>query len=317
MPFIGRQLLDCAVYLFSTEDAAAAGLQAGGTGFLLSVPSRLPNRFHYYVVTNEHVSMSCPVVRLMRKDGTPDAVPIDDRDWTTLRDGDDPGDDLAVAPLPVDASLYRLYSIHREDLITEEQIDRFKIGPGDDVFMIGRFIKDDGRVRNEPVLRFGNIAMMPDYIRQEDRGYDQLSFMVDMRSISGFSGSAVVTYFATVGSRPGLNASMEVGTEGVVMLASGVINKAWLLGVDWGHLRVKDRGGDWVNSGMAGVVPAWRLSVLLDKLESERQMVDEQWEREAPEGEPLDVAGDSEYERTERLTERLLRVSKEELDEKR
>ena len=36
------------------------------------------------------------------------------------------------------------------------------MGVGDEVFMLGRFISHSGIQKNQPLARFGNIALMPD-----------------------------------------------------------------------------------------------------------------------------------------------------------
>jgi len=52
---------------------------------------------------------------------------------------------------------------------------------------MGRFVNAEGRLRNVPTLRFGTIAQIP--IEKVD---GQVSFLVEARSIPGFSGTPVV-----------------------------------------------------------------------------------------------------------------------------
>jgi hypothetical protein len=42
------------------------------------------------------------------------------------------------------------------------EVEGWPIFPGDEVLLPGRFISHDGRQRNKPILRFGNISMLPD-----------------------------------------------------------------------------------------------------------------------------------------------------------
>ena len=134
--------------------------------------------------------------------------------------------------------------------------------------MVGRLIQYDGKQRNEPVLRFGNLAMMPYPVMQSTRARRQESFLVEMRSLSGFSGSPVIVHWVTVGTRP-----EPERPRGGVLYASLVTNKAWLLGVDWGFVQAaSDVHGSQddrrlANSGMSAVVPAWKLAELLDRRE--------------------------------------------------
>ena len=95
------------------------------------------------------------------------------------------------------------------------------------------------------------------------RGYTVESFLVETRSLSGFSGSPVFVYHTLHTPYPSDFPDRE---EGI-----------WLLGVDWGHLPIfenvkeKNRKDDvpegWVvesNSGQMAVTPAWKLQELLD-----------------------------------------------------
>jgi hypothetical protein len=150
-------------------------------------------------------------------------------------------------------------------LKSEEVIRAHSIGPGDNVFMIGRFGAHGGQLSNRPSVRSGIISMMPgDPIRQED-GHEQISFLVEAHSIGGYSGSPVFVYVSKWLPRPK-----------VISLEGNLDWRCWLLGVDWGHLH------DWayvigesgsllpgkekvrLNSGMMCVIPAWRLRDFLN-----------------------------------------------------
>ncbi len=172
--------------------------------------------------------------------------------------------------------------------------------------MVGRYINQEHRQFDRPVARFGNLAMLPEPIHQRERSFEQESFLVDMRSQAGFSGSPVFVYYEEPGWRflppleeppepPELPESAEPAerinhaNERVEWSAartkalqerpvghhvSGVVSKTWLLGIDWGHLPVWDdvfdlhgrAGGRMrVDSGMAAVVPAWKLIELLNE----------------------------------------------------
>lgn len=89
-------------------------------------------------------------------------------------------------------------------LLKRHEIDAFRVGPGDDVFVVGRFINSQGKLRNIPSVRFGNIAQMP--LKPIEQGrvfgeFQQESFLVEARSISGFSGSPVFLILLAASSR--------------------------------------------------------------------------------------------------------------------
>jgi hypothetical protein len=69
-------------------------------------------------------------------------VPLAAEHWSHHPDGDD----LAVALLPgLDEYGPHVKCVESEMLITKADIDRYNIGPGDDVVMVGRFITHDGK----------------------------------------------------------------------------------------------------------------------------------------------------------------------------
>lgn len=139
--------------------------------------------------------------------------------------------------------------------------------------MVGRFIGHDGKQRNTPSVRFGNIAMMPLEPLLHERGHKQESYLVEARSLPGYSGSPVFVWSPSLTARP-----KSVGESGKEEYAITEAFGPWLLGIDWCHLLtrepVREKGEDekptqqgWFvrsNSGMAGVIPIWKLDELLD-----------------------------------------------------
>jgi hypothetical protein len=109
------------------------------------------------------------------------------------------------------------------------------VGPGDEVYFMGRFIAHDGKQRNTPIVRFGSIAMMPrEPVHQTQRAFDQESFLIEARSLSGFSGSPVMLYIPPFSHRfrAGKYAWDEKGLAPTTTML--------LLGLDWGSMRLGD-----------------------------------------------------------------------------
>src|SRR5262245_53115788 len=203
----------------------------------------------------------CPVVRLNRGDGKPHIERIEEWEFT-------PHHDLAVAPFGIDGAMKAGY-VHEDLFVAPKDVATGQIVPGDHVFMTGRFVTVDGKLMNTPSARFGNLSMMPTQVPHESYG-SQESFVVEMRSMCGYSGSPC---FLTP-------AIWDLRTNEVKM--SG---RLFLLGVHWGYVTehselhekiVKEtqtaglREGERVvryiaaNTGMDGVVPAWHVKSLLD-----------------------------------------------------
>jgi hypothetical protein len=268
MPYIPENLLDCAVYLFPSVEAAQKGESVGGSGFLVGMPAAgHPGTWFLYAVTAAHViEGGSRVVRLNTVDGAFDVLDLS-AGWVP-RAG---GDDVAACPLRLNAQ-HRFHFIQADEFVTPQILKDFLIGPGDEVFMVGRFVGHQGTSRNAPTLRFGNVSMISvePVWQGRFRPRYQDSFLVEMRSVSGYSGSPVVVYWGTVGGRPHK-------PDGGMMWASVAINKSWLLGVNWGHLpretTVLDAAGRdsglkvAENTAMATVLPAWTLRELLDQHE--------------------------------------------------
>jgi hypothetical protein len=261
MPRIHNSLQDCVVYLYPSEVHAVQSEMVGGSGFLVSTPfQEFPNRSLVWAVSNKHVIEKAPVVKLNAKDGGIAIADLLTRRWITHP----AGDDIAISPLPLSFDIHRFVCVPRSMLLSREDTEKFDIGIGDDVFVVGRFVNHEGKVQNTPSLRFGNIAQMPDTIRQ-GTGFDQESWLVEAKSISGYSGSPVFVHMLPLTTRPKKENPQELLT--VPMPGIG----PWLLGVDWGHIRTWEKVFDetgrpvqqkWKvssNTGMMGVVPAWKL----------------------------------------------------------
>jgi hypothetical protein len=165
--------------------------------------------------------------------------------------------------------------------------------------MIGLFVDHGGVERNAPSARFGNISMLPNKNApiEQATGYMGESYVLDMHSRSGFSGSPVFLY-RTFGSdltksldqqarvvatpsrqsRAGLSFRFEATEEDI---HGGILFK--FLGIHFGQFtedydietgqsvsqgRKKNlvRAGDRVigMSGMTTVIPAWHIFDVLN-----------------------------------------------------
>ena len=238
MARLNPTLLNCTAFLYRDEEEARSGSMAGGTAFNLCAEySPGSEALLVYVVTAGHcVRGGYTTVRANALGGGIAVATIPDERWHHHKDGSD----VAVAAmrgfdrvpdfthLPVNLGVQR----------------GFDLGIGDAVFMLGRLIGVDGRDTNLVSLRFGNISMIPSEPIPASKGLtaDQEALVVEMRSIGGYSGSPVFVYDDTRGDDPFLSSR--------------------LLGLDYCHFNTLGETG-YVNSGHAGVVPAWKIWELL------------------------------------------------------
>lgn len=272
MPRIPDPFLDCVVYLYETVDDARAGSRAGGSGFTVVVPFD-PYRVWVYVVSNWHVISRAPVIRLNTLKGGFDTLSLGTTQWIRHPDGET---DLAIASVDIRPADYRFHGVlhvapdspdslksWKDQLVTESLITVSGMGVGDDAYIVGRFTSHEGKQRNLPTARFGAIAQMPYEIIHTDVGGQQ-AFLVEIRSISGYSGSPV--FVRIPAHRYDRRTPGFLGPE---------FDAHLLLGVDCAHLHnyepIVERDylraqTDLVvraNTGMAVVIPAWKLAELL------------------------------------------------------
>lgn len=209
MPRIPSEYLNCAVYLYSSTNAARQGRNSGGCGFLLGIEGdarepldplweenhwyrRREGPVFLYVVTCRHVAEKYPVARVNRQ-GRGGSEGIRLEDWTYHEVSD-----LAVAPVDLEPPAFELTSVGYEMILP---IPDRRTSPGwnldglgDEVFIVSRFIKHDGKQTNRPAVRFGNISVLP---REDDPIFigdgigEQVAYLTEVRTVPGASGSPV------------------------------------------------------------------------------------------------------------------------------
>jgi hypothetical protein len=78
--------------------------------------------------------------------------------------------------------------------MTEIDLSEYDVGPGDDVFFVDRYVNHEGQQRNLPTVRLGIISMLPYEKVEHSRGTLVDSFLVEARSLGGYSGSPVFLF---------------------------------------------------------------------------------------------------------------------------
>ncbi len=257
------------VAFFGTRKEEGAFI-ANATGFFVAVESN-----YVYLVTAKHVAEKFPEnTHVMRLNPQPYTRAIE---GFTLRDmemknfqrwyihPDDATVDIAVAPLAhlsphllahktvpesmfflhtndaitytpeeAQAALHNAYIEQSSSTQSEKQPN---IAVGDETYTVGLYYLVPGRDDNVPVVRTGNIAMMPGELIRGIDGVERELYLIEMRSIAGFSGSPV---FAL----------------------SPITNTYFLIGMIHGHHTIRESEMT-LHTGMALVTPIKRLQEIL------------------------------------------------------
>ncbi len=188
MPRVPDVLLNSIIYLYPDRESADAGAEVGGSGFLLFMYSeKAAPACHLYAVTSRHViTDGCATIRVNLRLPNSDneraeSLPFASDSWILH-----PEHDLAVRPFPPDYELSTVHAITLLDvdaLMTQEFFNAQDVGPGDDLFYVGRFRDHAGKYSNMPSVRFGNISINPDErepLEYEKRGSQRRCGITDI-----------------------------------------------------------------------------------------------------------------------------------------
>lgn len=270
MPKLGQYswLPDVAFFLFPSEKDAEDGARCGGTGFLVAIPSiNAPDTYHHiYAVTNWHVVCQAgqSTARINQTDGGCTVIHTEPSEWHFNPNGSDIAVRLMTELSP---TRHKVEALNLTSFaLTDQDFASLSVGPGDDVFMLGRFVDLEDNTVNRPALRFGHISIA-NVVEELPNGRRQRSHLLDMNSRSGFSGSPVFVY-RTAGS---------IFAAPNTIMGGGHLLK--LLGIHWGQYREKlpaelpNGTSATINglSGMTCIAPAQAIVDLLNDTSSSKK----------------------------------------------
>ncbi|HLM83216.1 MAG TPA: hypothetical protein VK302_21635 [Terriglobales bacterium] len=238
------------------------------TGFFVSIPAKhFPELRHVYFVTAKHVALDLkdrpPYILVNSKDGGQTHLTNFFPYW--YFHPTDQNADVAVLQVADQPNVAYRTAVLTRNFVTQEDIASRKwVDIGDEVFVTGLFTPAPGQHRNMPLVRHGNIAMIPDEQIQTDLGFSDL-YLVEGRSIGGLSGSPVFVRRTETFKLELQGRLTEVNCPGPYKL----------LGLMQGHWDIKeseinkpliqhDRKHG-VNLGIAIVTPAMKISEILNQ----------------------------------------------------
>ena len=225
-----------------------------GSAFLISIPTKDPQLEgnFVYLVTAKHVIDGVEGddiwIRGNTEDGKSDFFRTRRSQW--WKHPTDATVDVAVLPsTPPSKMVYK--HVPLDMFLTEEIITEKQIGTGDEVFLTGLFAHLSGSQRNLPIVRMGNIAMMPDEPIPTPQGPID-GYLIEARSIGGLSGSPVFVRTLVRG-----------GTNTYLM---GLMHGHWDIPPENRNDTVDATGANQaVNMGIAIVVPTKKILEVINQ----------------------------------------------------
>jgi hypothetical protein len=256
---IPDQLLKSVAFVSRYDpDEDGARLAFGGTAFIVGVRMDADTGLGH-IVTAKHVAEAIEpaeaVIAMNAKDGAPLFLRTGDQRWfyhPTERDSVD------VAVLPFGSARFREYDIQwipEQIFATDQRIADFHIGLGDEIVIIGLFTRFFGSTQLTPLVRTGNIAMMPkDRLPIRDFG-EMEAYLAEARSIGGLSGSPVfVRNTVNMPAQTAQGGSANISGLGGIHLL-GLMHGHWDLPVSFSDSEQAEA----VNMGVAIIVPAKKI----------------------------------------------------------
>jgi hypothetical protein len=203
-----------------------------GTGSFVSVKSEDGKGLYGYLVTAKHVlkdpqgnDFNRVYLRLNKKLGDAEFIALDliQAGHRVVYTHTDPSVDIAVVPALPSESVFDFKVIPEDMISTKATFGEFNIAEGSDIFFAGLFTTYYGEHKNNPIVRFGRVAMFPDdpigwvdYQGQPEQ-HAQL-YLIETQSYGGNSGSPV---FFSLGS--------DRSPQGGFILGSPVIKLAGIM----------------------------------------------------------------------------------------
>ena len=165
--------------------------QYAGSAFVVAVPGAHGNS-HLYVVTAKHLAermACCPIIMgFSYRDGSKALLEADNVHWYA-HPTEASAVDAAVTPFaPAQWDLLDLEPVPEHLFTSSERMRKASIGVGDEISAIGVFTRFSYEDRHLPIVRTGNLAMLPT-LRIPVKNFEPMEAYV--AEIEGLSGSPI------------------------------------------------------------------------------------------------------------------------------
>jgi hypothetical protein len=243
-------------------------LRPNGTGFFLSVKdTKNPQIIHVYLVTAKHVLQNesgnihpSIIIRLNTKDGSSELIELLLNTLHKVFTHKDPDVDVAVIPFLPNEVRCDFKVIPDDVITTQEMINRLEIGEGDEVFFSGLFTSHIGQKKNQPIIRFGKVALISDEkIEWQEKGKQpklRELYLLECQSFGGNSGSPVFFHLHP------LRKANQLSLGGAQIYLAGIMTGSFL---NANEVAITDTQNLYSlqNVGIAAVTPSFKLHELL------------------------------------------------------
>lgn len=239
-----------------------------GTGFFVGIKNELdPLKYNVYLVTAKHVLKDekenyyrSIKIKLNRNIGESSSIEIELSKVDIFTHSDNDVDIALFSCLP-DQKIYDFKFIPGDMITNKETIEKHDISEGDDVFFSGLFTSHIGQKRNQPIVRFGKVALISDEKiewKEKDKPPKYLDlYLLECQSFGGNSGSPVFFQLNPL-RRPG---QLSLGSPNVYL--AGVMTGSFLNGNEIKIIETKTCAFSLENLGIAAVTPSYKLHEIM------------------------------------------------------
>lgn len=265
------EIKKCTTFIFIEKEGKVV---PNGTGFFVGVKdTEKPDSYKVYLVTAKHVLknekgeyFSVIHIRLNKLDGTSDLIKIDLTGVKIMAHADNDVDIALFSCLP-DQKIYDFKFLPDNLISTNEVIEKNGIAEGDEVFFTGLFTSYIGQKRNQPIVRFGKVALMPDEKiewKENNKPVRLIDlYLLECQSYGGNSGSPVFFQLNPL-RKPG-----QLSLGGPVIFLAGLMTGSFLNGSEVQITEAKDNKlFSLQNIGIAAVTPAQKLHEIFFPVET-------------------------------------------------
>lgn len=255
---ISDKLLNCVGFI--AHDTPQ--VQYGATGFVVGIAAERGGGHYMHLVTAKHVAEKVEhgsfLLGMNLKSGSKIFLRMGEIKWWYHPLEPDSVDCAVTIFAPASAEEYDTQFIGENVFATDQRIKKYGLGPGDEIAVIGLFTRFSGEEKHFPIVRTGNIAMMPTE-RIPIKGFGNMeAYLAEGRSIGGLSGSPVF-------ARSTINLPMNVDEEQIMFSGLG----QWhLIGLMHGHWELpldfkSTEQAEAVNMGVSIITPAKKILEVL------------------------------------------------------